>query len=228
MPWKGGSLPQIQGEANSSWTESALILWGVELVIGKYQTRVALPWEWALQEMDRTWDRGRRFYIISSSFRCKVSRDKSTSLGMEYNNEHELIIRSSFCILWSFYHWRCCRRWDDYQGEHVLWTSLSRFSDIKWDFNMSRGGGSGSGRKHNLSFTETVKFKDNTKSVPSFPFHLTTFKTTLRNITSADELIFSGDAPVEEYSSETKKKLSTGSNDYVVSLLQRMYETSCQ
>ena len=90
---------------------------------------------------------------------------------------------------------------------------------------MSRGG-SGSGRKHNLSFTETVKFKDNTKSVPSFP--LTTFETTLRNITSADELIFSGDAPVEEYSSETKKKLSTGSNDYVVSLLQRMYETSCQ
>jgi len=83
---------------------------------------------------------------------------------------------------------------------------------------MSRGGGSGSGRKHNLSFTETVKFKDkNTKSVPSFPFHLTTFKTTLRNITSADELIFSGDAPVEEYSSETKKKLLTGSNDYVVS-----------
>lgn len=80
---------------------------------------------------------------------------------------------------------------------------------------MSRGGGSGSGRKHNLSFTETVKFKDNTKSVPSFP--LTTFETTLRNITSADELIFSGDAPVEEYSSETKKKLSTGSNDYVVS-----------
>lgn len=80
---------------------------------------------------------------------------------------------------------------------------------------MSRGG-SGSGRKHNLSFTETVKFKDkNTKSVPSFP--LTTFETTLRNITSADELIFSGDAPVEEYSSETKKKLSTGSNDYVVS-----------
>lgn len=80
---------------------------------------------------------------------------------------------------------------------------------------MSRGGGSGSGRKHNLSFTETVKFKDkNTKSVPSFP--LTTFETTLRNITSADELIFSGDA-VEEYSSETKKKLSTGSNDYVVS-----------
>ena len=79
---------------------------------------------------------------------------------------------------------------------------------------MSRGG-SGSGRKHNLSFTETVKFKDkNTKSVPSFP--LTTFETTLRNITSADELIFSGDA-VEEYSSETKKKLSTGSNDYVVS-----------
>lgn len=92
---------------------------------------------------------------------------------------------------------------------------------------MSRGGGSGSGRKHNLSVTETVKFKDkNTKSVPSFP--LTTFETTLRNITSADELIFSGDAPVEEYSSETKKKLSTGSNDYVVSLLQRMYETSCQ
>lgn len=91
---------------------------------------------------------------------------------------------------------------------------------------MSRGGGSGSGRKHNLSFTETVKFKDkNTKSVPSFP--LTTFETTLRNITSADELIFSGDA-VEEYSSETKKKLSTGSNDYVVSLLQRMYEISCQ
>jgi hypothetical protein len=83
---------------------------------------------------------------------------------------------------------------------------------------MSRGGGSGSGRKHNLSFTETVKFKDkNTKSVPSVPFHLTTFKTTLRNITSADELIFSGDAPVEEYSSETKKKLLTGSNDYVVS-----------
>ncbi len=81
---------------------------------------------------------------------------------------------------------------------------------------MSRGGGSGSGRKHNLSVTETVKFKDkNTKSVPSFP--LTTFETTLRNITSADELIFSGDAPVEEYSSETKKKLSTGSNDYVVS-----------
>lgn len=81
---------------------------------------------------------------------------------------------------------------------------------------MSRGGGSGSGRKHNLSFTETVKFKDkNTKSVPSFP--LTTFETTLRNITSADELIFSGDAPVEEYSSETKKKLLTGSNDYVVS-----------
>lgn len=81
---------------------------------------------------------------------------------------------------------------------------------------MSRGGGSGSGRKHNLSFTETVKFKDkNTKSVPSVP--LTTFETTLRNITSADELIFSGDAPVEEYSSETKKKLSTGSNDYVVS-----------
>ncbi len=81
---------------------------------------------------------------------------------------------------------------------------------------MSRGGGSGSGRKHNLSVTETVKFKDkNTKSVPSVP--LTTFKTTLRNITSADELIFSGDAPVEEYSSETKKKLSTGSNDYVVS-----------
>ena len=81
---------------------------------------------------------------------------------------------------------------------------------------MSRGGGSGSGRKHNLSVTETVKFKDkNTKSVPSFP--LTTFKTTLRNITSADELIFSGDAPVEEYSSETKKKLLTGSNDYVVS-----------
>jgi hypothetical protein len=80
---------------------------------------------------------------------------------------------------------------------------------------MSRGG-SGSGRKHNLSFTETVKFKDkNTKSVPSFP--LTTFETTLRNITSADELIFSGDAPVEEYSSETKKKLLTGSNDYVVS-----------
>lgn len=80
---------------------------------------------------------------------------------------------------------------------------------------MSRGG-SGSGRKHNLSVTETVKFKDkNTKSVPSFP--LTTFETTLRNITSADELIFSGDAPVEEYSSETKKKLSTGSNDYVVS-----------
>jgi hypothetical protein len=80
---------------------------------------------------------------------------------------------------------------------------------------MSRGGGSGSGRKHNLSVTETVKFKDkNTKSVPSFP--LTTFETTLRNITSADELIFSGDA-VEEYSSETKKKLSTGSNDYVVS-----------
>lgn len=80
---------------------------------------------------------------------------------------------------------------------------------------MSRGGGSGSGRKHNLSFTETVKFKDkNTKSVPSVP--LTTFETTLRNITSADELIFSGDA-VEEYSSETKKKLSTGSNDYVVS-----------
>ena len=79
---------------------------------------------------------------------------------------------------------------------------------------MSRGG-SGSGRKHNLSFTETVKFKDkNTKSVPSVP--LTTFETTLRNITSADELIFSGDA-VEEYSSETKKKLSTGSNDYVVS-----------
>ena len=91
---------------------------------------------------------------------------------------------------------------------------------------MSRGGGSGSGRKDNLSFTETVKFKDNTKSVPSFP--LTTFETTLRNITSADELIFSGDAPVEEYSSETKKKLLTGSNDYVVSLLQRMYETSCQ
>lgn len=83
---------------------------------------------------------------------------------------------------------------------------------------MSRGGGSGSGRKDNLSFTETVKFKDkNTKSVPSVPFHLTTFKTTLRNITSADELIFSGDAPVEEYSSETKKKLLTGSNDYVVS-----------
>lgn len=81
---------------------------------------------------------------------------------------------------------------------------------------MSRGGGSGSGRKHNLSVTETVKFKDkNTKSVPSFP--LTTFETTLRNITSADELIFSGDAPVEEYSSETKKKLLTGSNDYVVS-----------
>ena len=81
---------------------------------------------------------------------------------------------------------------------------------------MSRGGGSGSGRKDNLSFTETVKFKDkNTKSVPSFP--LTTFETTLRNITSADELIFSGDAPVEEYSSETKKKLLTGSNDYVVS-----------
>lgn len=81
---------------------------------------------------------------------------------------------------------------------------------------MSRGGGSGSGRKHNLSFTETVKFKDkNTKSVPSVP--LTTFETTLRNITSADELIFSGDAPVEEYSSETKKKLLTGSNDYVVS-----------
>ncbi len=80
---------------------------------------------------------------------------------------------------------------------------------------MSRGGGSGSGRKHNLSVTETVKFKDkNTKSVPSFP--LTTFETTLRNITSADELIFSGDA-VEEYSSETKKKLLTGSNDYVVS-----------
>ena len=79
---------------------------------------------------------------------------------------------------------------------------------------MSRGE-SGSGRKDNLSFTETVKFKDNTKSVPSFP--LTTFETTLRNITSADELIFSGDAPVEEYSSETKKKLSTGSNDYVVS-----------
>ena len=80
---------------------------------------------------------------------------------------------------------------------------------------MSRGGGSGSGRKHNLSFTETVKFKDkNTKSVPSVP--LTTFETTLRNITSADELFFSGDA-VEEYSSETKKKLSTGSNDYVVS-----------
>ena len=80
---------------------------------------------------------------------------------------------------------------------------------------MSRGGGSGSGRKHNLSVTETVKFKDkNTKSVPSFP--LTTFETTLRNITSADELFFSGDA-VEEYSSETKKKLSTGSNDYVVS-----------
>ena len=81
---------------------------------------------------------------------------------------------------------------------------------------MSRGeSGSGSGRKHNLSVTETVKFKDkNTKSVPSVP--LTTFKTTLRNITSADELIFSGDA-VEEYSSETKKKLSTGSNDYVVS-----------
>ena len=79
---------------------------------------------------------------------------------------------------------------------------------------MSRGE-SGSGRKDNLSFTETVKFKDkNTKSVPSFP--LTTFETTLRNITSADELIFSGDA-VEEYSSETKKKLSTGSNDYVVS-----------
>ena len=81
---------------------------------------------------------------------------------------------------------------------------------------MSRGGGSGSGRKDNLSVTETVKFKDkNTKSVPSVP--LTTFETTLRNITSADELIFSGDAPVEEYSSETKKKLSTGSNDYVVS-----------
>jgi len=81
---------------------------------------------------------------------------------------------------------------------------------------MSRGGGSGSGRKDNLSVTETVKFKDkNTKSVPSFP--LTTFETTLRNITSADELIFSGDAPVEEYSSETKKKLLTGSNDYVVS-----------
>lgn len=80
---------------------------------------------------------------------------------------------------------------------------------------MSRGGGSGSGRKHNLSVTETVKFKDkNTKSVPSFP--LTTFETTLRNITSADELIFSGDG-VEENSSETKKKLSTGSNDYVVS-----------
>ena len=60
-----------------------------------------------------------------------------------------------------------------------------------------------------------MKFKDkNTKSVPSF---LTTFETTLRNITSADELIFSGDAPVEEYSSETKKKLLTGSNDYVVS-----------
>lgn len=70
------------------------------------------------------------------------------------------------------------------------------------------------GRKRTLSFTETVKFKDNAKSVPSFP--LTTFET-LRNITSADELIFSGDAPVEEYSSETKKKLSTGSNDYVVS-----------
>jgi hypothetical protein len=69
------------------------------------------------------------------------------------------------------------------------------------------------GRKRTLSFTETVKFKDNAKSVPSFL--LTTFET-LRNITSADELIFSGDG-VEENSSETKKKLSTGSNEYVVS-----------
>ncbi len=68
-------------------------------------------------------------------------------------------------------------------------------------------------RKRTLSFTETVKFKNNAKPMPSFP--LTIFET-LQNITSADEVIFSGDG-VEESSSETKKKLSTGSNEYVVS-----------
>jgi len=64
--------------------------------------------------------------------------------------------------------------------------------------------------------TERVKFKDLTsapKPLPSFPF--TVFET-LTNVTRADELIFGGDG-VDENSTVTKRKLCTGSNEYVVS-----------
>ena len=60
---------------------------------------------------------------------------------------------------------------------------------------------------------ERVKFKDSPKPLPSFP--LTIFET-LQNITSANELVFGGDG-VGDNSAVTKRKLSTGSNEYIVS-----------
>lgn len=67
--------------------------------------------------------------------------------------------------------------------------------------------------KRILSSVERVKFKDTAKPLPSFP--LTIFET-LQNVTPSNALIFSGDG-VTDNSASTKKKLSTGSTEYVIS-----------
>jgi hypothetical protein len=56
-------------------------------------------------------------------------------------------------------------------------------------------------------------FKDSPNPFPSFP--LTVFET-LKNVTSANELVVSGDG-VEDSSANAKRKLVTGSSDYIIS-----------
>lgn len=58
-----------------------------------------------------------------------------------------------------------------------------------------------------------VHFKESSKTLPDFP--LTMFES-LNNITASEEVIISGDG-VHENSKSTKRKLLTGSNDYITS-----------